>query len=52
MLTVTHMSAESNIGEPYWYAEIAAGRLPAVRLGRLIRVEREAFERYLSEHAA
>lgn len=47
LLTVQETTAILKLSEGTVRRHIAAGRLPALRVGRLIRIRREAVERFL-----
>ena len=49
-LKVPEVAERLRIGRNRAYEMVAAGEIPSVRIGpKLIRVPREAFERYLAE---
>ncbi len=47
LLTVQETAALLKVSDGTVRRHVAAGRLPAVRVGRLIRIRREAVERFL-----
>lgn len=50
-LTIAYMAAALAVPDEAVYDEIHAGNLPAIRIGRRLRVQRMAFESYLQAHA-
>jgi excisionase family DNA binding protein len=49
LLTVAQVSYELGVTSNRVYQLIAAGEIPAVRLGRSVRVPRESWEKWLME---
>jgi len=49
LLRVTEVALVLGIGRTKVFALLAAGELPAVRLGRSVRIPREALERWVRE---
>ncbi len=47
VLTVSQASELAQVSDPTIRREIAAGRLPARRIGRYLRITRAAFDRWL-----
>lgn len=50
-LTVVEAAAMLGIGRNHLYNLIAEGRIPHVRIGRLIKIPRKALEDWLAEQA-
>lgn len=51
-LRVRDIAALLSLSERFVYGAIEAGDLPAVRLGRAVRVPRDAFEQWLMDKEA
>lgn len=49
-LTVPEISVELRIARSKAYDLVASGSIPAVRIGRSLRVRRRDLERWLEEH--
>src|SRR5262245_36560846 len=49
LLTVVQLEQDSGVSRYTWRAWIRAGKLPVVRLGRLVRVAEEDYRRLLEE---
>lgn len=49
LLTVEDLERESKISKYTWRLWIKQGKLPAVRLGRRVRIEEEAYRRFIEE---
>lgn len=49
VLTVSDVAAVLGIGRHAAYTLIASGKLPCIRIGRLIRVSRDSLMRYLQQ---
>jgi len=47
LLTVDDLAGMLSIGRDWIYAEVRAGRIPHVRLGRYVRFRRDAIEEWL-----
>ncbi len=47
-LTVSEVGQLLGVSSPRAYALVAAGKIPAVRFGRRIRVPAQAFEKWLA----
>ena len=45
------VTALTRMGRSRLYEEIAAGRLPVVRIGRSVRVRRADLDRWIDQHA-
>ena len=49
LLTVPEVCRMLGVGRTFLYAEIAAGRLRTIRIGRLRRIQRAEVLRYIAE---
>lgn len=52
VLTPTQLAEYLSLGRDKVYAMLAAGQLPAVKLGRTYRIPRRALEEWLQRQAA
>jgi excisionase family DNA binding protein len=50
LLTVVDLETRSQISKHTWRSWIAAKKLPAIRLGRRVRVDEADFLRFLAEN--
>lgn len=50
LLTVEELEKESKISRHTWRLWLKQGRLPAVHLGRRVRVERDAYQRFVADN--
>jgi excisionase family DNA binding protein len=50
LLTVADLARKGQNSKRYWRERIWNGELAVVKIGRLIRVQRHEFERYVAEH--
>lgn len=51
LLTVAEVCRALGVGRTFLYAEMAAGRLMTVRIGRLRRIQRVEVRRYIAERS-
>jgi excisionase family DNA binding protein len=52
LLTIRDVEAELQLGRTRTYELIRSGQLPVIRLGRAVRVPREALRRWIDDHCA
>jgi excisionase family DNA binding protein len=52
LLTVKDLEAELQLGRTRTYELVRSGELPVVRIGRVVRVPRDALRRWIQERAA
>ncbi len=52
LLTVRDVEAELQLGPTRTYELLRSGSLPVVRVGRAVRVPRDALRRWVDEHTA
>lgn len=50
LLDVNELEARSDVSRFTWRRWIAEGRIPTVRLGRLVKVKEEDYERYIADN--
>lgn len=50
LLDVNELETRSDVSRYTWRRWIAEGRIPVVRLGRLVKVKEEDYERYISDN--
>jgi excisionase family DNA binding protein len=51
LLTVRDVEAELQLGRTRTYELLRSGEIPALRIGRALRIPREALERWIDDHA-
>jgi len=51
LLTVADVQAETGLGRTTVYALLASGELPAVRIGRAVRISRVSLEVWIEQRA-
>ncbi len=52
LLTVRDVEAELQLGRTRTYELLRSGSLPVIRVGRAVRVPRDALRRWVEEHTA
>lgn len=52
LLTVRDVEAELQLGRTRTYELVRSGSLPVIRVGRAVRVPRDALRRWVEEHTA
>jgi excisionase family DNA binding protein len=52
LLTVRDVEAELQLGRTRTYELIRSGQIPVIRLGRSVRIPREALRRWIDDHYA
>jgi excisionase family DNA binding protein len=52
LLTVRDVEAELQLGRTRTYQLVRSGSLPVIRVGRAVRVPRDALRRWVEEHTA
>jgi excisionase family DNA binding protein len=52
LLTVRDVEAELQLGRTRTYELLRSGSLPVIRVGRAVRVPRDALRRWVDEHTA
>jgi len=52
LLTVRDVEAELQLGRTRTYGLIRSGQIPVIRLGRSVRIPREALRRWIDDHCA
>jgi len=50
LLTVRDVEAELQLGRTPTYELLRSGEIPALRIGRALRIPREALERWIDDH--
>lgn len=50
LLTVRDVEAELQLGRTRTYELVRSGELPVIRLGRIVRIPRDALERWVADH--
>jgi excisionase family DNA binding protein len=51
-MTVNDLEGESKVSRYTWRSWIAQKKIPVVRIGRRVRVDRADFERFIAERKA
>ena len=51
LLTVRDVEAELQLGRTRTYELIRSGQIPVIRLGRSVRIPREALRRWIDDHS-
>lgn len=50
LMTIKDLKRESQVSQSTWRTWLREGRLPVVRLGRSVRIDKQDFEKFIACH--